>query len=139
MLARSNAALAASNDIVAASFSGVWQEGLKAGPIGCYKAKNGGDVALVFGTPSDFTQKIMATLSHPAIDAIIGTDADVFQNAQLGIIEKMDPAKVPNLTGILPIFKDPYEGGRSDTTVAATGWPEHEQDPASSQDMDRVC
>ena len=110
LLARSNAALAASNDIVAASFSGVWQEGLKAGPIGCYKAKNGGDVALVFGTPSDFTQKIMATRSHPAIDVIIGTDADVFQNAQLGIIEKMDPAKVPNLTGILPIFKDPYEG-----------------------------
>jgi putative spermidine/putrescine transport system substrate-binding protein len=110
MLPRSRAALAASNDIVAASFSGVWQEGLKAGPIGCYKAKNGGDVALVFGTPSDFTQKIMATRIHPAIDVVIGTDADVFQNAQLGIIEKMDPAKVPSLAGILPIFKDPYEG-----------------------------
>ena len=110
LLQRSPVALAAATDIVAASFPGVWQEGLKAGPIACYKAKNGGDVSLVFGTPSDFTQKIMATRNRPAIDVVIGTDADVFQNAQLGIIEKLDPSKVPNLSGILPVFKDPYEG-----------------------------
>jgi len=109
LLARSRPAAAATN-IVASSFPGVWQDGLKAGVIPCYKAKDGGDVALVFGTPSDFVQKIMATRDRPAIDVLIGTDADVFQNAQLGIIEKMDPAKVPNLAGLLPIFKDPYEG-----------------------------
>jgi putative spermidine/putrescine transport system substrate-binding protein len=103
-------AMAAPANIVASSFPGVWQDGLKAGVIPCYRAKNGGDVALIFGTPSDFVQKIIATRDHPAIDVVIGTDADVFQNAQLGIIEKMDPAKVPNLAGLLPIFKDPYEG-----------------------------
>ena len=93
--------IAAPTDIVAASFPGVWQDGLKAGPIACYKAKNGGDVSLVFGTPSDFVQKIMATRGKPAIDVVIGTDADVFQNQQLGIIEKLDPAKMPNLAGLL--------------------------------------
>jgi len=103
-------AKAAPANIVAASFPGVWQDGLKAGVIPCFKASNGGDVALVFGTPSDFAQKIMATRERPGIDAMIGTDADVFQNAQLGIIEKLDPTKMPNLAGILPIFKDPYEG-----------------------------
>jgi putative spermidine/putrescine transport system substrate-binding protein len=102
--------VAAPTNIVASSFPGVWQDGLKAGVIPCYKAKNGGDVALVFGTPSDFAQKIIATRERPAIDVVIGTDADVFQNAQLGIIEKMDATKVPNLAGLLPIFKDPYEG-----------------------------
>lgn len=125
-LTRMRPATAAPTNIVAASFPGVWQDGLKAGPIACYKAKNGGDVALVFGTPSDFVQKIMATRGQPAIDVVIGTDADVFQNAQLGIIEKMDPAKVPNLAGILPIFRDPYEGwafgydgGRDGITINA--------------------
>ena len=125
-LARLSPATAAPANIVASSFPGVWQDGLKAGPIACYKAKNGGDVSLVFGTPSDFTQKVMATRTQPAIDVMIGTDADVFQNAQLGIIEKMDPAKVPNLAGILPIFKDPYEGwalgfdgGRDGITINA--------------------
>lgn len=102
--------IAAPTDIVAAAFPGVWQDGLKAGPIACYKAKNGGDVSLVFGTPSDFVQKIMATRGKPAIDVVIGTDADVFQNQQLGIIEKLDPAKMPNLAGLLPIFTDIYEG-----------------------------
>jgi putative spermidine/putrescine transport system substrate-binding protein len=102
--------VAAPTNIVASSFPGVWQDGLKAGVIPCYKAENGGDVALVFGTPSDFAQKIIATRERPAIDVVIGTDADVFQNAQLGIIEKMDATKVPNLAGLLPIFKDPYEG-----------------------------
>jgi putative spermidine/putrescine transport system substrate-binding protein len=103
-------AAAAPTNIVASSFPGAWQDGLKAGVIPCFKAKNGGDVALVFGTPSDFAQKILATRERPAIDVVIGTDADVFQNAQLGIIEKMDATKVPNLAGLLPIFKDPYEG-----------------------------
>jgi putative spermidine/putrescine transport system substrate-binding protein len=107
---RFGSAQAAPANLVAGSLPGVWQDGLKTGVIPCYKQKTGGDVSLVFGTPSDFVQKIMATRQHPALDIVIGTDADVFQNAQLGIIEKIDPAKVPNLTGILPIFKDPYDG-----------------------------
>src|SRR5205823_12657687 len=109
-LAAARFAQAAGPNIVAGSFAGVWVDGLKAGVIPCYKRKTGGDVELVVGTPSDFVQKIMATRDRPAIDAVIGTDADVFQNAQLGIIEKLDPAKIPNLAGLVPIFKDPYEG-----------------------------
>jgi putative spermidine/putrescine transport system substrate-binding protein len=105
-----HSAVAAPTNIVASSFAGVWENGLMAGVIPCYKAKNGGDVALVFGTPSDFVQKIMATRERPAIDVVIGTDADVFQNAQLGIIEKLDAGKVPNVAGLVPIFTDPYEG-----------------------------
>jgi putative spermidine/putrescine transport system substrate-binding protein len=103
-------AYAAATNIVASSFPGVWQDGLKAGPIACYKTRNGGDVSLVFGTPSDFAQKIMATRDHPSIDVVIGTDADVFQNAQLGIIERIDPRMVPNIAGILSIFKDTFDG-----------------------------
>jgi hypothetical protein len=34
-------AAAAPTNIVASSFPGVWQDGLKAGVIPCYKAKNG--------------------------------------------------------------------------------------------------
>jgi putative spermidine/putrescine transport system substrate-binding protein len=109
-LAGTRAAHAAGADIVAGSFAGAWVEGLKAGVIPCYKKKTGGDVELVVGTPTDFVQKVMATRSKPAMDAMIGTDADVFQNAQLGVIEKLQPAKIPHLASILPIFKDPYEG-----------------------------
>jgi spermidine/putrescine-binding protein len=110
LTARALPTAAAPTNIVAGSFAGVWQDGLKASVIPCYKAKNRGDVALVFGTPSDFAQKIMATRDRPTMDVVIGTDADVFQNAQLGIIEKLQPAKLPNLPGILPIFREPYEG-----------------------------
>ena len=124
--ARCGQAWAAPSDLVAASFAGVWQDGLKAGVIPCYKAKTGGNVELVVGTPSDFAQKVMATRDRPAIDALIGTDADVFQNAQVGIIEKLQPAKIPNLDGIVPIFREPYEGwafgfdgGRDGVTVNA--------------------
>ena len=103
-------AAAAPTNIVASAFAGVWQDGLKAGPIACYKAKNGGDVSLVIGTPSDFAQKVMATRQRPVIDVVIGTDADVFQNAQLGIIEKLDATKVPNMSGLVPIFTNPFDG-----------------------------
>src|SRR5947208_1727503 len=109
-LAAARFAQAAGPSIVAGSFAGVWVDGLKAGVIPCYKRRTGGDVELVVGTPTDFVQKVMATRDRPAIDAMIGTDADVFQNAQLGIIEKLQPAKVPNAAGILPIFREPYEG-----------------------------
>src|SRR5256886_4529230 len=108
-LAAARFAQAAGPSIVAGSFAGVWVDGLKAGVIPCYKRKTGGDVELVVGTPTDFVQKVMATRDRPAIDAIIGTDADVFQNAQLGIIEKLQPAKVPNVAGILPILTEPNE------------------------------
>src|SRR6058998_1324762 len=114
---------AAGPNIVAGSFAGVWVDGLKAGVIPCYKRKTGGDVELVVGTPTDFVQKVMATRDRPAIDAMIGTDADVFQNAQLGIIEKLQPAKVPNAAGILPIFGERKGGGASDFAAAATGAP----------------
>ena len=107
---RSQRVLAAPTNIVAAAFAGVWQDGLKAGPIACFKAANGGDVSLVIGSPTDFSQKIMATRERPALDVIIGTDADVFQNAQLGIIEKLDAAKLPNLKNLLPIFTEPFDG-----------------------------
>jgi putative spermidine/putrescine transport system substrate-binding protein len=96
--------------LVAATFAGVWVDGLQAGVVPCYRSKTGGDVELVVGTPTDFQQKVMATKDKPAFDVIIGTDAEVYQNAELGIIEKLDPAKIPNLQEILPIFRDPYEG-----------------------------
>src|SRR5439155_6115661 len=79
-LAAARFAQAAGTNIVAGSFAGVWVDGLKAGVISCYKRKTGGDVELVVGTPTDFVQKVMATRDRPAIDAMIGTDADVFQN-----------------------------------------------------------
>lgn len=107
---RSRDLIAAPTNIVVACFAGVWQDGLKAGAIPCYKGKNGGDVSIVIGSPSDFTQKIMATRDKPVLDVIAGTDGDLFQNAQLGIIEKIDPAKIPNLGELVPIFTEPYEG-----------------------------
>src|SRR5437667_7769736 len=100
--ARCGQAWAAPSDLVAASFAGVWQDGLKAGVIPCYKAKTGGNVELVVGTPSDFAQKVMATRDRPAIDALIGTDADALQNAQVATIETLQPANMPNLDGIVP-------------------------------------
>ena len=117
-------AQAAGSNIVAGSFAGAWVDGLKAGVIPCFKKKTGGDVELVVGTPSDFVQKVMATRDRPAIDAMIGTDADVFQNAQLGIIEKLQPARIPNLSGLVPISsRSPTRDGRSDSTAAATASP----------------
>jgi putative spermidine/putrescine transport system substrate-binding protein len=96
--------------ITAGAFAGAWVDGLQAGVVPCYKQAIGGDVDIVVGAPNDFQQKIMATKDKPAFDVIIGTDAEVYQNVELGIIEKIDPSKVPNLAGILPIFKDPYDG-----------------------------
>ena len=61
---------------MAASFAGVWQDGLKAGVIPCYKTRTGGNVELVVRTPSDFAQKVMATRDRPAIDALIGPAAE---------------------------------------------------------------
>jgi putative spermidine/putrescine transport system substrate-binding protein len=104
------AAAGAAANIVAPSFAGVWVDGLKASVVPCYKAKTGGEVEIVVGTPTDFVQKVMATRDRPALDVMIGPDSEVFYGMQLGIIEKLNPAKIPNLEGILPIFKDPYEG-----------------------------
>ena len=96
--------------IVAGTFAGVWGDGLKAGVVPCYRAKTGGDVDLLAGTPGDFIQKVMATRDRPALDVLISTESDVFQAAALGIIEKLDAAKMPNLNGILPVFREPVEG-----------------------------
>ena len=116
-------AQAAGSNIVAGSFAGVWVDGLKAGVIPCFKKKTGGDVELVVGTPSDFVQKVMATRDRPAIDAMIGTDADVFQNAQLASSRSSSPPGFPTCPVSFPSSRSPTRDGRSDSTAAATASP----------------
>src|SRR5438876_6858242 len=110
-LAAARFAQAAGPSIVAGSFAGVWVDGLKAGVIPCYKKKTGGDVELVIGTPSDFVQKVMATRDRPAIDAMIGTDADVFQNAQLASSRSSSPPGFPTCPVSFPSSRSPTRDG----------------------------
>jgi putative spermidine/putrescine transport system substrate-binding protein len=97
--------------LVVPSFAGQGVDGIQAGVIPCYKAKTGGDVEImVAGSSTELVQKVMATRDKPALDVLIGTDLDMMNMADLGIVEKLDPAKMPNLANILPFFKDPYDG-----------------------------
>jgi putative spermidine/putrescine transport system substrate-binding protein len=110
IISNASKSYASPTNIVATAFAGNWEKGLRDGVVSCYESKNGGKVSFVSGSPSDFTQKIMATRGKPVIDVAIGTDIDVFVNSKLGIIDKLIPSKIPNLSKLLPIFTEPFEG-----------------------------
>lgn len=99
------------SSITATAYGGPWEKAVKENFVTCFKEKTGVDANILVGTPSEWMQKIVATYQHkPAIDVLLSTSAFTHQAIVLGILEKLDENKAPNLKNVPAIFKDPFDG-----------------------------
>jgi putative spermidine/putrescine transport system substrate-binding protein len=97
--------------ITAVAYGGTWQKAVQENFVTCFKAKTGVDAEVLVGTPDEWIQKVHATYQRePAIDMLLSTSAGTIRAMKLGILEKLDEARVPNLRDVPAIFKDPFDG-----------------------------
>lgn len=93
--------------IVATSYGGNWEKAIRQHVLPCFEKATGARANVLVGQESEWIAKIDAERNRPPIHVLISSAEYVGRIKDLGIAEKIDPARVPNLRDIPPVFFDP--------------------------------
>src|SRR5437867_4971554 len=97
--------------ITVVSYGGTWEKAVKENFVTCFRDKTGLAADVLVGSPDEWIQKIQATYQQrPAIDMLLSTSAGTIRAIRLGLVERLDETKVPNLKEVPALFKEPFEG-----------------------------
>lgn len=87
-------------DLTVTAFGGVWEKSLRTCYVEPFQKKTGKTVDVVLGTPAQWVNQVAANPAKPPIDVFL-TLIDGAEDAKArGLVEKIDPAKVPNLADV---------------------------------------
>lgn len=89
-------------DLVAASNGGLWEQVTRECFVKPFEKRTGKTVAIVLGTPAQWTNQIVANPQDPPIDVIISSVDGVLETMRRGIADPMTPAEVPALNDMDP-------------------------------------
>ena len=118
-LATSGQALGA--DLVVSAYGGIWEKAFRDCYVSEFEKKTGKKVEVVLGTPVQWANQISASPGKPPIDVIVNTVDGAYDATGRGIVEKFDPAKLPNLAEIDPKFVEAGKGFGSILNYGAMG------------------
>lgn len=104
------AAAAAAADVVLTSHGGVWEKATQECFVKPYEAKTGKTVQVLLGTPAQWTNQIMANPQKPPIDLLLASPDAVIDNIRRGIVNPLDPVKVPAMKEMNPQLKEIERG-----------------------------
>ena len=104
----SNPVLAA--DLTVTAFGGVWEKSLRTCYIEPFQKRTGKTVDVVLGTPAQWVNQIAANPQKPPIDVILNLIDGAEDAKARGLVEKIDPAKIPNLADVPAPFKQIADG-----------------------------
>lgn len=91
-----------------ATFGGAWADVIQKYTVERFTRQTGIPVDLIAGQPSDFLAQMIASRGRQApFDLAILDDSTREEAARLGVIEKNDPAQMPNLKHLYPEAIDP--------------------------------
>jgi putative spermidine/putrescine transport system substrate-binding protein len=97
---------ASAADLTVAAFGGVWEKSLRDCTIAPFEKKTGKKVDVVLGAPVQWMNQIQASSAKPPMDVIFLPTENAIDAIQRGIIEKMTPEKVPNMSLLAPRFAE---------------------------------
>ena len=100
----SRTAFAARPGLVAATFPGAWEDAYRTVLTPLVSAA-GFDLTIAPALAQDQLAKVMASRSHPAYDALLMSPGQTAVAIENGLIEKIDPAKIPNWGQLDPAFR----------------------------------
>ncbi|MBN9458225.1 MAG: extracellular solute-binding protein [Bosea sp.] len=87
-------------DLTVTAFGGIWEKSLRTCYVEPFQKKTGKTVDVVLGTPAQWVNQVAANPAKPPIDVFL-TLIDGAEDAKArGLVEKIDPAKVPNLADV---------------------------------------
>lgn len=95
-------ATAQAADLVAGSNGGIWEQATRECFVKPFEQRTGKTVAIVLGTPAQWTNQIVANPQSPPIDVILSSVDGVIETIRRGIVDPMTPAQVPALNDMDP-------------------------------------
>ncbi|HVX74879.1 MAG TPA: extracellular solute-binding protein [Bradyrhizobium sp.] len=96
---------AAAADVVLTSNGGVWEKATQECFVKPYEAKTGKKAQVVLGTPAQWVNQITANPQHPPIDLLLASPDEVIENIKRGIVNPLDPERVPAMKEMKPELK----------------------------------
>lgn len=97
-------------DLVVTAYGGVWEKYFRECYVAEFEKRTGKTVEVVLGNPVQWLNQITANPQKPPIDVIVNTIDSAYEAARRGVVDKFDPAKLPNLKDIEPRFVEAGQG-----------------------------
>lgn len=108
----------AAGSIVAAAFPGSWEDAYRATVAPVVKAA-GTDLVLAPALAQDQLARLLASQGRPAFDAMMVSPGQTTEAVNRGLIEKIDPSRIPNWSKLLPAAQTEWG---PNVTVEITGF-----------------
>src|SRR6476620_3378127 len=87
----------AQEPLVVSAYGGVWKESVEKNFGPCYTQRTGNKIAIQTGESADWLNRIRANTKTPPIHVVTMAQADTMRAIKDGLVEDMDPAKIPSL------------------------------------------
>ncbi len=100
----------AQDKIVVTASGGVWLESAKANFVSCFKERTGRDPEILVSASNDIMSRLRASPGNPPIHVAVLSEIDAIRAGREGLLDKLDPAKVPNLKDVPEIFRKQWDG-----------------------------
>lgn len=108
-------------DVTVTAFGGSWEQAFRACYAEPHTARTGQSVEVIIGGPPQWVGQIAANPSKPPIDVLVNLMDTAKRATDEGLVEKLDPAKVPNLAKIDEGFVKPLGGYGTVINYGAAG------------------
>jgi putative spermidine/putrescine transport system substrate-binding protein len=124
-VAEASAPVGPKERLVFGGFGGAYEKAWTTKVIPAFEQKYNAEVSYVIGgMDPELIARLKAGGSTPPYDVVALGQDYIVDLADQGLLEKLDPAKVPNLANLYPLFRDPFEGYAvgTDVTPEGIGW-----------------
>jgi putative spermidine/putrescine transport system substrate-binding protein len=118
---------AAAPPIVVTAFGGVFEKTIREVIVADFEKKTGTKAQVMGGQPEQWMAQVEANRAHPPIDVILNNVDGAILAGKLGLVEKLDPAKIPNLADIPKQLTDIAQGWGVIFTFGSWGFAYHER------------
>lgn len=108
-------------DLVVTAYGGLWERAFRQCYVASFERMTGKTVEVVLGSPIQWTNQILASPNRPPIDVIINGIDQALDAGRRNVVERYDPARLPNLAQIDARFADAGQGFGSILNYGAMG------------------
>ena len=91
------------------SYGGIYEKAVRENYVGCFTSKTNMPVEIMVGIPSAALAKVRATRGKPAVDVFIATANTTITAIDQGLVEKIDPSKLPNLKDLPKVYYEQWD------------------------------
>lgn len=113
--------VAAAEDITVTAFGGAWEQAFRKCYAEAHTERTGQTVEVIIGGPPQWVNQIAANAGNPPIDVLVNLMDTAQVAIDQGLVEPLDPEKIPNLAKVDASFQEPLQGYGTVINYGAAG------------------